>query len=664
MHKRPMADRQSRMRAGLPMGSRLSAFSFSASFPSFAALACAGLLGLSGCFGDVAGKGGGTETESKVAGRAVDQQGNPSVSARVVLRPSDYLADPVSNEEDASKRRQETVTDAQGRYAFKGIPMGDYRLEISGAESGGSIRDFALARDSQALALAVDTVRPRGSIAGSFAPDSEAQLASFVQVFGMERLVKADPSGGFVLYNLPQGVYDIRCSSLQPFRRDAVRRRITVLSGEQTRIEPVTLAKEAKLAFSVDAIGLRIEGLDSTNPVILDNERWDNGVENEYVWAKASAGTLDLRGNIATQELQTSLGNLDKQVAAGNRELRSANLAGFTGIPAVVRGAAAKLVLPASGRIEDIPAAPSAGSDLIVAEARKASPDKPLLVVVGGPLTTVAQAYLTDPSIASRMVVAGIFSYNLQSADSVANYLVAKKCRFVQWGRTYTWGGQRDSSRLQEIPLSRMGERVRVYLAGTSKVSLGDLAPVAYLFDRGLWKTAQMVKVSSKLEVQTASDITFDFLDVPLAANDWSRYENGFYAALADPRAYHPLALPGRLEGEGFTGMSAGVGVLTSDSTTGEEAVAMGVGNWTEYKISVAAAGNQKLTLRYRTGGGARLSLGLPGKPILAEIDLPASASWTETVLDSLPLEAGTYVLRITTTSGSCNIESIGFSAP
>ena len=80
----------------------------------------------------------------------------------------------------------------------------------------------------------MDVIRPRGSIAGYFAPDSEAQSARFVQVFGMERLVLAEPSGAFVLNNLPEGEYDIRCSSLQPFRRDAVIQRIKVRSGEQT----------------------------------------------------------------------------------------------------------------------------------------------------------------------------------------------------------------------------------------------------------------------------------------------------------------------------------------------------------------------------------------------------------------------------------------------
>jgi hypothetical protein len=636
-------------------------FSALFAFPAAAFLIVLAGAWLSACMQQVAGGGGGTETESKVAGLAIDEEGNASVGARVILRPADYLADPVSIEEP-SKRRQETITDARGRYVLKGIPAGYYRIEIAGTESGGAIRDFSLAHDSESVQLAADTVNPRGSIVGAFAPDSEAQLASFVQVFGMERLVKADQAGGFTLYNLPQGAYDIRCSSLQPFRRDAVIREIQVASGKQISLAPVTLEKEAKLTFRLDGLGLKIDGLDSTNPVIFDNELW-TGVDNEYIWAKASTGDLVLRGNIVTQEFQTSQSNIDDQVVSGNHQLRLANLAGFTGIPAVVRGAATRLVLPPSGRFEDIVPEPSAGSDLIVKEARNASPEKPLLVLVGGPLTTVAQAYLTDPSIAARMVVAGVFSFNLQSSDSVANYLVSKKCRFVQWGRTYVWGGQRDSSRLREIPLSRMGERVRTFLGGTAKnVSFGDLAPVAYLFDRRLWKTAQMVKVSSTMEVQNASDITFDFLDIPQDANDWQGYENAFYAALTDPRAYHALPLPGRLEGEGFTGMSAGVSVIASDSATGgEEAVVLGVGAWTEYKISVATGSIHEFTLRYHSVAGAKIGLSLgsqvAGQGVPVELDLPASDDWNESVLDGLDLAPGTYTLRISGISGTCVLD-------
>jgi hypothetical protein len=613
------------------------------------------LTALTGCE-QLAGRGGGTETESKVvAGRAINADGSPAVLARVSLRPADYLADPISTEE-TSPRRKDTVTDAQGRFSLGSLPAGAYRIEIAGAEARGSIHDFRLDGDGEPMGLATDTLKPRGSVLGSFAPDSEAQLTRFVQVFGMERLVKADYAGGFVLYNLPEGVYDIRCSSLQPFRRDAVLRGIRVESGKQTRIDPVRLEKEAKLGFSVDAVGLRIEGVDSTNPVIFDNERWDNGVDNEYIWAKASLGKLDLRGNIVTGDLQAGQNSIAAQTAAAREELRLARLAGMGGIPDFTPGAEARLALPPSGRLEDIKPSPSAGSDLIVAEARKATPEKPLLVVAGGPLTTVAQAYLTDPSIASRMVVASVFTYNLQSRDSTANYLVAKKCRYLQWGRTYTWAGKQDTTRLKDIPLTRMGERLRGFIRSSpAKLSLGDMAPVAFLYRRGLWKTAQMVKVNSALEVQAASDITFDFLDIPADANDWQGFNDAFYAAMGDPRLYTPIPVPGRIALEAYYGRS-GISFIPYDSTEASNGVALPVGSWADYRVSAAAAGEVTVKLRYRCGAGGTASVGLPDQTPFAGTALSPTVLWSDAAIDSVHLEAGTTVLRITATAGKVDL--------
>jgi hypothetical protein len=613
---------------------------------------------VSGCFTlsepePVAGtKGGGTETESGVA---VNRNGSPAAYARVVVRPADYLQDLVSTEAGGPTRK-EAVTDQLGRFSFKGLPAGDYRLEIAGTEAFGAIHDFTLAHDSEGVQLATDTLKPPGSIRGNFVTDSDGQLTRFVQVFGMERLITADLEGGFIIYNLPEGVYDIRCSSLQPFRRDAVRRGIKVLSGKQTDISSVQLEKVAKLTFSVDSLGLKIGGVDGGNPVIYDNERWDNGVDNEYVWAKASLGSFRLLGNIVTNDHRNSQPSIAAQLAAGREELRLAQLAGLRNIPDLVEGAPERLVMAASGRVEDIKPKASPGSDLIVAEARKATPEKPLVVVAGGPLTTVAQAYLTDSSIVTNMVVMGVFTYSIQEADSLANYLVAKKCRFVQWGRTYIWAGKADTARSKEIPLTRMGEKVRTYLNnGYAKLSFGDMAQIAFLSDRRLWETAQVVKVSSKLQVQPASDLTFDFLDIPEAANNWPGYTEEFYSTLADAEAYAPKAVPGAIPAEGYQGR-ANVTAIPFDTALASGGVSYPTGAWTEYRVTTAAAGKFAVGLRYRSSAGGRMSIGVPGRAALAEGDLPANARWSDASLDSIALEAGTTSLRVTATAGKIDL--------
>lgn len=627
--------------------------------PFLACLAVAAALILNACE-FYAGKGGGTETESKVevAGRPVNPDGSAAVGARVVLLPSDYLTDPVSTT-DENDLRHETVTDAQGFFHFKDLPAGSYRIEISGAESGGLIRDFTLSTAGQGLDLPQDTLRPRGGIAGAFAPDSDAQLARFVQVYGMERLVKADPAGNFLIGNLPAGTYEIRCSSLQPFRRDAVLHNIVVKTGQVTQLEEVTLAKEAKLSFRADTAGLQIEGMDAGNPVILDNEIWSNGIEDEYIWAKASLGLLNLRGNVITQDM----GGLQKttiaeQIKKCREDMRYAKLAGMINLVEPVAGAATRLVLPPSGRIEDLQATPSAGSDLIVAEARKATPEKPLIVVVGGPMTTVAQAYLTDPTIATRMVVAGIYSFTINGFDSTANYVVSKKCRFVEWGLGYVWGGTIDTMRVLAIPPSIMGQKIRAQLNGSkTHLSFGDLAPAAYLFNKHVWKSADMVKVSSKMTVQPASDITFDFLSIPLEANDFDLFQDEVLATFSNMDVYKPYSLPATLPAEAYIN-NAGTSLFALDSAAGTGGVSIPEGAWVEYRVASAVAGKYAMTLQYRSGAGATVAVGLSGQPAPVSVNLAGSAAWSEAA-DSLSLPSGTAVLRIESKIGKIDLSAI-----
>jgi hypothetical protein len=617
---------------------------------------------LNGCLQPMAGKGGGTETESKVvAGHVVNPDGSPTVAARVTVRTSDYLADPVSPA-DENEQSRETFTDVHGQFHLDGLPAGSYRAEIAGSESGGLVRDFSLAAKGQGYDIPLDTLRPRGGIMGAFAPDSDAQLASFVQVYGMERLVKADPTGAFLIGNLPPGSYDIRCNSLQPFRRDAVIRGIQVKPGQVTHVEPVALAKEAKLTFRVDSAGLRIDGMDASNPIILDNEIWADGIETEYIWAKASLGALNLRGNIVTGDIRAVPGTtVAAQMDRAREEMRVAKLAGLTNLAEMIPGAENRLVAAPSGRVEDIEPVPTPGSDFIVAEARKATPEKPLIVIVGGPLTTVAQAYLTDPSIAARMVIAGAFTLTIQSYDSAANYLTARKCRFVEWGYGYVWAGRLDTTRLDEIPLSGIGGRVRNHLYGNrAALAFGDLAPAAYLFNPRVWKTANMVKISSNLSVQPASDITFDFLNIPATANDWNLYQDEVFATLGNPDVYKPKALPGLVEAEGYLNQS-GASAIAPDSAGGFGGVACPAGTWAEYKVSAASAGKFSIVFHYRSGAGGRISIGHPGAAALGGADLAPSIVWAEAAGDSISLEAGTSVLRVESAAGKIDLTGIDF---
>ena len=140
---------------------------------------------------------------------------------------------------------------------------------------------------------------------------------------------------------------------------------------------------------------------------------------------------------------------------------------GFRNVPGLTVGADRVLAPPESGRVEDLEPVPSAGADLIVREARAASPEKPLVVVVGGPLTTVASALLIDPEIGERLVVlmTDIDGYN--GTDPWANAVAATRAKLANFGASPLWWPQRPEppvlplDRCEALPDGPMAAEVR-----------------------------------------------------------------------------------------------------------------------------------------------------------------------------------------------------------
>ena len=84
---------------------------------------------------------------------------------------------------------------------------------------------------------------------------------------------------------------------------------------------------------------------------------------------------------------------------------------------------------------------PAARSPGLSTLARKASPNKPLIVIAGGALTTVANALLFDPEIGPNMVVFGltVSYYGYNGKDGWSAYVVAKRTRLVEWATKMFW---------------------------------------------------------------------------------------------------------------------------------------------------------------------------------------------------------------------------------
>lgn len=140
--------------------------------------------------------------------------------------------------------------------------------------------------------------------------------------------------------------------------------------------------------------------VDERNPVVLSND----GVGNWYgldAMLLANTGGAPLLGiAVNTSSYAT---NLDDNLAAWRELVTAARASGLRGIPDPVGSVGAPLVRPSDGEIDSTIANGSSGARLIVdASLQASSPSRPVVVVAGGRLTDVADAYLLDPKTFER----------------------------------------------------------------------------------------------------------------------------------------------------------------------------------------------------------------------------------------------------------------------
>ncbi len=199
---------------------------------------------------------------------------------------------------------------------------------------------------------------------------------------------------------------------------------------------------------------------------------------------------------------------------------------------------------------------PSDGSRLIVAEAKKASPEKPLLIIAGGPQTTVANALLTNPEIAPNLVVFNLTvtgGYN--GKDGWSAYIVAKKTRSVDWGGGAFWDKDsvftaKDFEVLPDNPFTQDMKRLIKTDLGRAN-QLGDGAPLVWLFQPKCWTGAEVRRAefhgNTMRYVPVPPGEPGDVLVIPKAATDLKASRAEFFRALTNPAVYHGLLPSGKV---------------------------------------------------------------------------------------------------------------------
>ncbi len=164
-----------------------------------------------GCQPERLAGGGGSEVEGiTVEGVAYYPTGMPASSARVRIRPWDYLPLDSDTTLGAGEWRFDLATDSSGRFRADGLVPGEYLLEVDdGLDWGmvGNIRD----EDLDGVVRISAEMKPHGSVYGRVTDSTGDGIAgAWVAVYGLERATETDGNGFYQLQSLPAGNLNLR----------------------------------------------------------------------------------------------------------------------------------------------------------------------------------------------------------------------------------------------------------------------------------------------------------------------------------------------------------------------------------------------------------------------------------------------------------------------
>ncbi len=305
------------------------------------------------------------------------------------------------------------------------------------------------------------------------------------------------------------------------------------------------------LGYHVSDGILYIDNINNDNPVILDNDWWEESVGDEFVYAKATLGQIDLRGLIATRDMWGYPSSFQYTLADClndlTRDVGRARQSGLSNIPDPTAGNERPLYPPGDYIIEHTDYGPSIsdGSNLIVQHAIAASPTRPLLVIVGGALDTVATAYMQNPAIAENMIVFDTGgSYNDKSPWPWQ--ICMERTKFIYWEDSNAWqnGCIGPKAWLYEFPDNPMTDYMEQRWPDHRNMHWADWFLIAYMYGKDHFNNAVKMKLdpfTGHWHAHSTTGQDYDFIMIDDYMTNTSFQQTSavdYYNTLIDPCVY------------------------------------------------------------------------------------------------------------------------------
>jgi hypothetical protein len=144
--------------------------------------------------------------------------------------------------------------------------------------------------------------------------------------------------------------------------------------------------------------------VDERNPVVLLNDGCYDNWQGEYAVLFANGAGLKIDGIVIGTSPEWP--DIEANITGWRQLVMAAGMSGLKNVPDPITSIGAPLVRPDTGAMKDTTPNRSEGALYILGAASRLSlPYRPLVVLTGGRLTDVADAYLIDQSVADRVVV-------------------------------------------------------------------------------------------------------------------------------------------------------------------------------------------------------------------------------------------------------------------
>jgi hypothetical protein len=242
--------------------------------------------------------GSASEGEARVSGSVVDDaSGIPVDNAIVRLRRADFLKDTTgASLTKYTTSSMDLATDSHGRFSIDSVDTGKFCIEVNNRHGKVVVFTCTIFSSDTLVDFAPDSVRPGSTIKGIISTRADGAAAVYVQVYGLERIAKRDPTtDSFSISDVPEGSYSLRIVSSSPLFSPSTMNPISIQPGTTNHLDTIRLlpfqdwAHSRKCVCNTTPSGADVAGAVYNFPVLI---RLTNG---NFIFSEAKIDGSDCR---------------------------------------------------------------------------------------------------------------------------------------------------------------------------------------------------------------------------------------------------------------------------------------------------------------------------------------------------------------------------------